>query len=191
MPKFSEDKKNEIREALMRVGEELFIHYGLKKVNVDDVIEKVGISHGSFYTFFKNKEHLFMEIHVKIQEKLFKSENIQLPASRENHGEAVADYLEKLFISFASHPFLSLVQSTSWEGLTKKVPRSVFEKNDTIDSTLAESLCQLGITFAYPMEMVVKSIQSVFYCGFQLLQEDNGREVLRLLFKGVVKQLIQ
>ena len=62
MPKFSESERAIIQEKLLTKGEQLFIRHGLKKVTVDELIDGVGISKGSFYAFYKSKEHLYMEL---------------------------------------------------------------------------------------------------------------------------------
>ena len=62
MPKFTESEKQAIQETLLREGEKLFVEYGLKKVTVDELVKAAGIAKGSFYSFYSNKEHLYMDI---------------------------------------------------------------------------------------------------------------------------------
>ncbi len=71
MPRaFSEARKDQIRERLLRKGREYFIRYGLKKTSVDDLVKAAGISKGSFYRFFESKEALFLTIHEASEEAL-------------------------------------------------------------------------------------------------------------------------
>ena len=46
------------REKLIRTAERLMLRDGYSATRVDDVIDKAGLSKGSFYHFFRNKEAL-------------------------------------------------------------------------------------------------------------------------------------
>lgn len=58
------------RARLLQLGRELFSAKGFKDTSVTDITKKAGIATGSFYSFFKSKEELFME--------LFLEENVKL-----------------------------------------------------------------------------------------------------------------
>src|SRR6266511_3219100 len=63
MPKaFTEREKAIIRAKLRTKGKELFSAYGVKKTNVEDLTEAVGISKGAFSLFYESKEMLFFEL---------------------------------------------------------------------------------------------------------------------------------
>ena len=63
MPRtFSDEEKQNVRNSLLEIGKESFSHYGLKKTNIEELTNAVGISKGAFYGFFKSKEILFFEI---------------------------------------------------------------------------------------------------------------------------------
>ena len=71
MPKFSDKEKEMIRDRLRSEGEKLFSAHGLRKVTVDDIVQAAGIAKGSFYSFYENKEYLFMDINNEIQHKVW------------------------------------------------------------------------------------------------------------------------
>ena len=60
MPRFSNMEREKIREKLMQEGERLFTSFGLKKVSIDEIVQAAGIAKGSFYSFYTNKEHLYI-----------------------------------------------------------------------------------------------------------------------------------
>ncbi|MGY3749924.1 TetR/AcrR family transcriptional regulator [Vagococcus acidifermentans] len=68
MPKISDDKKRENMNGILSNAKQLFILNGYKDVSVDDICKKSGISKGSFYTYFKSKEELFLEIAKESEE---------------------------------------------------------------------------------------------------------------------------
>jgi AcrR family transcriptional regulator len=68
---FSEDEQGAIVGQLFEVGEQLFSDHDFKKVSVDEIVARVGISKGAFYSFFESKESFFFELtqHVEAREK--------------------------------------------------------------------------------------------------------------------------
>lgn len=59
---FSDEERDRIREELIEVGREKILTYGLKKTNVEDITEPVGIAKSSFYLFFNSKAELYLEV---------------------------------------------------------------------------------------------------------------------------------
>ena len=73
MPKaFSIEEKKIIKNNLIEKGAELFGVYGLKKTNVEDITDAVGIAKGSFYSFYNSKEELFLDVLTQAEEKMIK-----------------------------------------------------------------------------------------------------------------------
>ena len=61
---FSEEERVVIKENIKKEAFELFKNNGIRKTSIAAITQKVGISQGGFYTFYKNKEqvkynHLF------------------------------------------------------------------------------------------------------------------------------------
>ncbi len=73
MPRFTEQEKEMISSKLLIEGEKLLALHSLKKVTVDDLVAAVNISKGSFYAFYPNKEHVYMDINFRLQKELFES----------------------------------------------------------------------------------------------------------------------
>jgi AcrR family transcriptional regulator len=53
----TDDKKSRILAAARSV----FLHYGFKRVNMNDIAEAAGVSRPALYVLFKNKEEIFIE----------------------------------------------------------------------------------------------------------------------------------
>ena len=56
---FSKDEK---RRLILEKSRELFITSGYYETKVEDITKALGISKGSFYTYFKTKEEILKEI---------------------------------------------------------------------------------------------------------------------------------
>jgi len=73
MPKaFTIEEKKIIKNSLIEKGVEFFGTYGLKKTNIEDITNAVGIAKGSFYSFYSSKEELFLDVLRKAEEKIIK-----------------------------------------------------------------------------------------------------------------------
>ena len=68
MPKFSNSEKKRIYETMLKTGKELFNEKGFYDITAEIIALKIGIAKGTFYHFFKNKEHLYMVINNNIQD---------------------------------------------------------------------------------------------------------------------------
>lgn len=58
--------KEEKRQLILEKSSELFGEKGIKDTKVEDITKSLGISKGSFYTYFENKEEVVVEIVKKL-----------------------------------------------------------------------------------------------------------------------------
>ncbi|NEK86834.1 TetR/AcrR family transcriptional regulator [Blastococcus saxobsidens] len=59
------------RAALLQAGRELFEERGFADVRIDSVVERAGVSHGTFYTWFDSKESLLRAIVAAVVDDVF------------------------------------------------------------------------------------------------------------------------
>lgn len=59
---FTEAQRLEIREKMMETAIELFHENGAKALSIQELTKRVGISQGGFYTFWKDKESLIIDV---------------------------------------------------------------------------------------------------------------------------------
>jgi AcrR family transcriptional regulator len=50
-----------VKTRIIENALEQFAQYGYKKTSLDDIVQNVGISKGTIYNYFKNKEDLFKQ----------------------------------------------------------------------------------------------------------------------------------
>lgn len=72
----------ETKRKLISAGLELIKEKGFASINVEDITKKAGVAKGTFYTYFKRKEDIVMEISRtpfgEIAEELEQMENAEL-----------------------------------------------------------------------------------------------------------------
>lgn len=83
-----------MQEAIIEAATELFANRGYEGMTMKEVARKVGISASSIYSFFKNKEDLFMHIYRQVLDNHF-----QLASSLESfeHAPDVKTRFDELF----------------------------------------------------------------------------------------------
>lgn len=63
MPKaFSEEEKEQIKNQILETAVELFHDKGTKSINIQELTRRAGIAQGSFYSFWKDKDALVMDV---------------------------------------------------------------------------------------------------------------------------------
>ena len=63
MPKaFSEEEKEQIKNQILKTAVELFHDKGTKSINIQELTRRAGIAQGSFYSFWKDKDALIMDV---------------------------------------------------------------------------------------------------------------------------------
>lgn len=62
----TEERKDERRELIFKTAAKVFAEYGYQKTTVKHIADKVNISVGTFYLYFKSKEDIFEKLYAKI-----------------------------------------------------------------------------------------------------------------------------
>lgn len=61
------------RARLIEAASEVFAERQYLDTNISDITERAGVSHGTFYTYFKSKEDVFREVALGLQETMLRS----------------------------------------------------------------------------------------------------------------------
>ena len=59
---YNEERKEEKRKLIFQTAATVFVQNGYHKTTVKDIVDKAGVSVGTFYLYFKNKEDIFEKI---------------------------------------------------------------------------------------------------------------------------------
>ena len=165
MPRFTEKEKAFISDKLLAEGEKLFSLYGLKKVTVDDLAVAANISKGSFYAFYPNKEHLYIEINFQLQQKLF--ENIETVVKKKHYPtrkSLTKDVIMMSLTGIITSPILSQIDLSIMDYLQRKLSPDIFSNHMYNDIRILEMLQQMGVQFTVPHTVLIKSLYSVLTC---------------------------
>lgn len=168
---FSEEEKDYIRNQLVSVGLELFEKFGIDKTNISDITGKAGIAKGSFYSFYKSKGDLFMEIYSierqKVQDsavEIFKNSTDEIDVVVKNYAKYLSDARKK-------RPILNIVYDSNALALIsdKAVHDRLMKYNQLINQQMTEMIqgwLDARGHFAVDARLVTSMLRSLNFLQF-------------------------
>lgn len=198
MPRpFSPSEKDFFRTRLLEVGHTHFSRFGLKKTNVGELCDAVGIAKGSFYLFFETKELLFAEVLAEVEGSL-RTELLQALDARRPDARAMLTFLLRSPARLlAHHPILRiLAEPDELQLLMARLPPEVMHHNQEDDEVfygrILRSWQAEGLMKPHDPALVVGVLRAVFALSLQrpLVGDAVFDPVLDLLIDGIVLQLL-
>jgi len=83
------------KDSIYSSAMELFSKKGFNKVSIDDIVKKAGTSKGSFYTYFKSKNHVLLEQYKQFDNYYIKIYN-ELDKSKKTN-EKLYEFIKEVF----------------------------------------------------------------------------------------------
>ena len=192
MSKFSATEREKIYSLLLEKGEKLFNEKGFYAVTAEQVAILAGIAKGTFYHFFKNKEHLYIEINNRLQARIFKhlKERLENPISMPQT-EYFFELLCYLMDEFIKNPLIINIDAHVWERIVAKAPKACIEENDARDLELVAMMAHSGFLFRYDLECTMKLLQMEFIQLANLKKETHSMELKIIVLKALSEHLIK
>jgi len=191
MAHFTYEEKQEIECMLLQKGKELFEEKGLKAVTVDILAKEIGIGKGTFYHFYRNKEHLFYAISNLIQRQVYKEiveekmdTKVYIPT------DFVEEVLNLLFDKFMEHSILSQIKQVDYEIMANKIPISYLQESTSIDGEILHFLKSKGIQFAYDENDIVSILQLIFSQLSVIQQVECDVKLIRIQLKAIAREMV-
>ncbi|MGI5860158.1 MAG: TetR/AcrR family transcriptional regulator [Tepidanaerobacteraceae bacterium] len=194
---FTERERDIIRNDLIETGRELFGTYGLKKTSIEDLTTGVGIAQGSFYTFFKSKEELYLEVIDRegelIKQKFLKEDKRIERLTR----ESFKTFFKKALEVVNSNPILKQVfLEEEVDLLIRKIPPEKMKEynmrfqNDFLP--LIKKWQQEGSVIDHKPEVIVAVLQTMYHPILHKKDFDDEvfEEMIELLVDIVAKGLV-
>lgn len=112
MPRgFSKLEAKHFRDKLLDIGTFLFGTKGLSGVSIDQIVKEVGISKGSFYRFFKNKEDLCYDCLLNLETNIRRDIEKKLLPHKDQPGVFIKLLILEIPRVIKDHPLLSMFQN--------------------------------------------------------------------------------
>jgi len=193
MPRFSENEREIIKAKLLIEGERLFTAHGIKKVNVDDLVQAAGIAKGSFYAFYSNKEHLYIDIANKLQQKMWRDMDDFL---NEHHSLPPRELTKQVFLwmfeQLERYPLLVQAVGETADYLYRKLPKEIYEAHTLDDIHSLVKLREYGISFKCEIKLATKILQviAMTLLGLQQIDTAERAAVTSIILDGVINEIV-
>ncbi len=106
-----EHEKNARRNEILEAGLQLFAEKDFHEVTVDEIAERVGLSKGTLYLYFKNKDDLFFSIIQEKTDMLYQRLNATIEGDKP-FTECLKNFVYTFLTFFEEHkPYFKIVHS--------------------------------------------------------------------------------
>ncbi|NJN17403.1 MAG: TetR/AcrR family transcriptional regulator [Oscillochloris sp.] len=168
MPRaFSEQERAIIRTRLLQHGRELLAAHGIRRVNVEDLTQAVGISKGAFYLFFASKEELFYAV-LRAFEAEYQAELLDalgppdlLPQQR------IRVFIERALHTWQTNPLFKRFGREEYELLARRLPPELLAEGFQDDIEFAGRLLNRwrseGVAARADANLLAGLMRSLFY----------------------------
>ncbi len=189
---FSEREKEAIKTRLMDAAEECWGKYGLKKTSVDELVSMSNISKGSFYLFYPSKEHLFMDVFDRIDQRIKAEMFKKLKSIDGDPRDSFLSVIRLLFSEVKKTPWVLNLYEGDVELLVRKLPPERINTHlNNDDSAALELLRIFGIEPAIDHKIISGAFRAVFLTLLhkQEIGADIFDDVLDYLLSAVTEKL--
>ena len=193
MPKFSKIEKEQLREKLLSEGEKLFSTHGLKKVSVDELVNAVGIAKGSFYAFYTNKEHLFMDILSTLQNNMWESLNSFLIKNQHLPPHILVKQVFLLMLAQSEqYPILQQMDDETTAYLFKRLPPDVLTEHTNEDINALLRLQEYGVQFRCDIAVATEILQelAVLFLNLRHKSTQHREEIISIMLDGILHEIV-
>lgn len=192
MPKgFTESEKERIVIKLREEGQKLFVKHGLKKVTIESLASAAHIAKGSFYTFYKTKEDLFLDISHYYQQKLFDEMATVLTVDGCTDTEKMFNFLKGAFTKMKEYPLLGMIDAEVVEHLYRKSSHEKIEEELQMDILRASIFDASHIQFNYDLSVVVKLLQKVMIAAIQNNEDEDAAFINEIMFMAIAEKVVK
>lgn len=192
MPKFTDEEKAEINKKLIIQGRELFSKHGIKKVTVDDLVEAVNISKGSYYAFYNSKEELFMSIVLEETKKLVSSiENDFLVSIDFPKKEIVKKIMLYTVEQYVHNPIFLQINKELTAYLSRKLSSEFWDTYfGQVSLGITSIMEKYNITSNYPVGTISKILNLIYSTSADLYDDKEYEVIIDILVDSVVNKII-
>ena len=191
---FTDKEKEVIRKKLHKAAKECLQRYGVRKTTVDQMVEMVDISKGSFYNFYSSKEMLFFTVLEEYQIDTMNRLIEQLEQENQINANQFVQLLYDFYQDFRYSFVFTIFRNHEMELLIRKLPKEVITTHQLLDDRMAEKIVsRINIRESISVEIVSALFRTIAMSILHIeeIGEKQFDAVLKLLIQGIVGQIIE
>ena len=108
-----EQEKLQRKNLILDVAEKVFSQKPFDDVNMRDLAKEVGISPGSIYTYFPDKETLYVEVSLRVYERAIGIMNEMVNSGNDTLDKVAVRYMEEMIDNY---DYMRIVQHCVMDG---------------------------------------------------------------------------
>ena len=191
---FTDKEKEVIRKKLQKAAKECLQRYGVRKTTVDQMVEMVDISKGSFYNFYSSKEMLFFTVLEEYQINIINHLAERLEQENQINANQFVQLLYDFYQDFRYSFVFNIFKNHEMELLIRKLPKEVIITHHLLDDRMAEKIVsRINIRESVSVEIVSALFRTIAMSILHIeeIGEKQFDTVLKLLIQGIVGQIIE
>ena len=194
MPKiYSKTEKENIREDLRANAKVCLVKYGVRRTTVDELVKMTNIPKGTFYLFYKSKEHLFLDV---IEDFNRKEEDRILGMLQELDENHIVSSLTKVFtdmvMDFYNAGIYRFLDGGQMDIILRKLSKEEQERaRESHNDYIRQVLNWFLIDDERDIEEFDAAINSLFYLLLHSDEINDMEKALRAIVRGLVLQLVE
>ncbi|WP_100372371.1 TetR/AcrR family transcriptional regulator [Bacillus sp. FJAT-45037] len=126
-----------MKEKIIKVSIGLFGNNGFTETSIQDIVEALGVTKGTFYYYFKSKEELLMEIHLRYIEDLLQSQR-DILEKKNAANDRLFDMVYMLMNHIEGHGQSARVFFREMQHLNEEHLKDIFKKRDTFRKNMSQ-----------------------------------------------------
>jgi len=185
---FTDEKKQEIRKNIIEIAIDLSKTIGLKKMNIETISKKAGISTGSFYTFFDSKEKLVIELINELEIHSLK----KIEEYLKNQDKIPLETFIKIYRDFfkPENNFLLCLKLEDWVWLKTHIKDQDYFNNITDIEKIKNTISYIqGIKKDIDLGVVINFIKSIYsmYQNKETFFEESLETNIDMIFDTIYR----
>ncbi len=191
---FSDNEKELIRLKLIEVAQECLKKYGVRKTTVDQIVQLTGISKGSFYNFYPQKEVLFFTALEEYQKSIIKRINRKLGKEVNIGIDEFTELIYELYQNIRHSFIMNIIKNEEFEYFIRKIPEELINNHHSLDDIFTEQLfSHIKIKNNISLDTVSASLRAIFMSMVYIKEigEKYFDDALKLLIRGLAQEIIK
>lgn len=183
-----------MKDLMMERSIQLFAQEGFKETSIQDIVNELNVTKGTFYYYFKSKQELLMDIHLQYIERLIENQEAILADKTTSYPEKLDSIIFKLVHDIEKEGLRAKVFFREMRHLSEEHLEQIIPKRDRFKENVQE-IIEKGIEAGefrsdLPSDIVTLGILGMTnwsYFWFQPDGEKSDREVADIFYKMLMK----
>jgi AcrR family transcriptional regulator len=119
-----------VKESIVQESISLFEKKGFSETSIQDIVEALGVTKGTFYYYFNSKEELLMDIHLIYINKILHEQQLMFANQSKNCKEKLLEVAKLLISSIENQGASARVFFREMRNLNEEHLTEIIEKRD-------------------------------------------------------------